>query len=372
MIGRRGRQAPLRPEAGGGRARRRLAARALLACLSVPLLFGACGRAADRAGALRAFLIDGPGTGTWEVQGLSAKRTTWIAPHPDDGAWLLKAEVRSGGDTRPCVALRGTVAREFLEGPWELFARNYVLVGPEREEPTRDGAPAVHLRWAPRVEARDTARHVWFDAGSGQVLQIEDVAREGQRVRGIYRVSPSTGRLDPERMRPGGADGQDICVQAEPESIRMQALLELAPFPLVAPSWLPAGYERIGARYEELDDVRAGVAEPVRLASLLYSDGLGLISIGIAVPSDMDALQEKLAAMGPGDGEPGGCATLPPDAGPVAAGPDRLLRRRSDRCRTVLRLDGLEGVSVTLLCRNELPGDEYVKVMESLKRVTAP
>jgi len=348
------------------------AAGLLVACLLAPLVLAACGRDVDRASALRAFLIEGPGSGTWEVQGLSAKRTTWIAPHPEDGAWLLKAEATSGGDPRPCVALRGTVAREFLEGPWELFARNYVLVGPEREEATRDGAAAVHLRWVPRVEARDTARHVWFDAETGEVLQIEDVAREGQRVRGIYRVSTSTGRLDAENMKPGGAGGQDICVQASIESIPMKVLLELAPFPLVAPRWLPAGYERIAARYEELDDVRGEGVEPVRLASLLYSDGLGLISIGIGMGSDMDALQEKLAAMGPGDGEPGGCPTLPPDAGPVAAGSERMLRRRSDRCRTVLRLDGLEGVSVTLLCRNELPGDDYVKVMESLARVTTP
>ena len=49
-----------------------------------------------------------------------------------------------------------------------------------------------------------------------------------------------------------------------------------------------------------------------------------------------------------------------------------MIRRRTDACRTVLRLDGFEGVSITLLARNELPGDEYVKVMESLARVNTP
>ena len=111
---------------------------------------------------------------------------------------------------------------------------------------------------------------------------------------------------------------------------------------------------------------------PLRLASLLYSDGLGLISVGIGTRSDMDALQQRLIAMGPGDGEPGGCSTLPPDQGYVEVEGQRVIRRRTDTCRTVLRLDGFEGVSVTLLARNELPGDEYVKVMESLARVNTP
>jgi hypothetical protein len=353
----------------GSRFGRRLA---VLACLLVlPLSGTGCGRAPDHAAMLRAFLIDGPGSGTWEVQGIAAKRTTWIAPHPADGAWLLKAEAKAGGDARPCVALRSTVAREFLEGPWDLFTRNYVLVGPAQEERTRDGTPALHLKWVPRVQARDTARHVWFDVESGEVLQIEDVAREGQVVRGIYRTSTSTGELDPKRVLPGGASGQDICMQAESESISMQALLAVVPFPLVAPAWVPAGYARIGARFEELP-VRGADQEPVRLVSLLYSDGLGLISVGIALPPDMDALQARLAQMDPADPAEGGCATLPPEAGQIALARERVLRRRTDRCRTVLRLDDVDGVSVTLLSRNELPGDEYVKLMESLQRVTTP
>jgi hypothetical protein len=344
-------------------------ARVALAGLAFGLLLIGCGRDADHPGALRAFLIDGPGPGTWEVQGVGTSRTTWIAPHPKDGAWLLKADASAQGGAQPCVALRGTVAREFLEGPWDLFARNYVLVGPGETEATRDGTPALHLKWRPRNDDCDTARHVWFDSQTNAVLQIEDVAREGQVVRGIYRVSASTGDLDPGRLLPGGAGGQDICVQAEEAPITLQGLLERAPFPLVAPTWLPQGYARIGARYEELP-LRGRNAEPVRLASLLYSDGLGLISVGVALASDMDALQARLASMDPADG--GGCATLPPEVGPVAVTAERTLRRRTDRCRTVLRLDGLEGVSVTLLCRNELPADEYVRVMESLARVSAP
>jgi hypothetical protein len=336
-----------------------------------------CGRGADHPAALKAFLVDGPGSGTWEVVGLAKRRTTWIAPHPDDGAWLLKREATRDGAGRPCVALRGTVAREFLEAPWELFARNYVARGPARPETLPGGEAALHLTWVPRRAGGETARHVWFDAGTGAVLQIEDVAYQGQKVRGIYRRSTGTGELDPERLRPGRPGGEDICVQTEPESLSLEALLQLAPFPLVAPGWLPAGYERIAARFEELDDVRAPGEEPVRLATLLYSDGLGLISVAVAVRSDMDALHEHMArvrpdAAMPSDGEPGGCATLPPETGPVDLGSERLLRRRTDLCRTVLRLDGLEGVSVTLLSRNELAGDEYVKVMESLGRVTAP
>lgn len=358
---------------GGKGARRRLGA-----WLPGALLLGAlvvapgCGRKSDHPSALKAFLVDGPGSGTWEVVGLAQRRTTWIAPHPEDGAWLLKREVRSDGRGHPCVALRGTVAREFLEAPWELFARNYAPRGPAEEATLPGGARALHLTWVPRRATGDTARHVWFDLERGHVLQIEDVAHQGQRVRGIYRRSTDTGDLDPERLRPGRPGGEDICVQSAPESLSLEGLLQLAPFPLVAPAWLPPGYERIGARYEELGDVRGPGEEPVRLASLLYSDGLGLISIGVAVRSDMDALQQHLSRMRPGDVEPGGCAVLPPETGPVDLGGPQLLRRRTDLCRTVLRLDDVEGVSVTLLSRNELAGDEYVKVMESLKRVSAP
>jgi hypothetical protein len=340
----------------------------------VLLLLAACGRSQDHAAALQAFLVGGPGRGTWEVQGLSTRRTTWIAPQPGDGAWLLKAIATTPGSAmRPCVALRGTVAREFLEAPWELFARNYFAAGGVETTTTREGVAARRVRWIPKHAWGETARHVWFDAGTGEVLQIEDLAAQGQRVRGIYRTSADSGELDPERFSPGGPGGQDICVQGDPDQVTLKELLEKAPFPLVAPTYLPRGYERIGARYEELPAAKGGADhEPLRLASLLYSDGLGLISVGVAVRSDMDALQEKLAALGPADGEPGGCSTLPPEMGVVAVGDKRLLRRRVDLCRTVLRLDGYEGVSVTLLSRNELPGDEYVKVMESLSRVTTP
>lgn len=373
---RAGRQRGALPAAArAGAAARGGLARALLAGLLGTSLWGGCGGTADHAAALREFLVGGPGPGTWEVQGLATRRTTWIAPHPSDGAWLLKAPATSpGGVLRPCVALRGTVAREFLEAPWELFARNYFEAGGAVDEPTREGVPAVKVRWIPRRAWGDTSRSVWFAKDGGAVLQIEDVAAQGQRVRGIYRGSPATGDLDPSKFRPGGPGGQDICVQADPDRVALEELLHRAPFPIVAPAYLPPGYERIGARFEEIAPPKGAPAgaEPLRLASLLYSDGLGLISVGIAVRSDMDALQVRLASLAPGEDDPGGCSTLPADQGYVELAGRRVLRRRVDLCRTILRLDDFEGVSVALLSRNELPGDEYVKVMENLARVTAP
>lgn len=333
----------------------------------------ACGTAPDLPRSLREFLQGGPGPGTWEVQGLSTRRTTWIAPHPEQSGWLLRAQAtREGEALRPCVLLRSAVAREFLEGPWDLFARNYVPAGPAEDAPTRRGDPARRLRWVPRAEAGETSRLVWFDPVDGRVLQIEDVAVQGQRVRGIYRVSEDMGGLNPARLHPGGSGGEDLCVQSEPEPVTIAGLLQRVPFALVAPTYLPPGYERIGARFEELARPGPRGAEPIRLASLLYSDGLGLISIGVAQRADMDALQERLSTSMEGEEPPGGCSTLPPEQTSLQAAEGRVLRRRVDVCRTVLRLDGLEGVSVTLLSRNELPGDEYVKVMESLARVATP
>ncbi len=341
----------------------------LCACLG---LFG-CGREPDLPGSLREFLQGGPGPGTWEVQGVSTRRTTWIAPHPEQSGWLLKAEAQGAdGEVRPCVVLRSTVAREFLEGPWELFARNYVPQGPAEEATTRGGEPALRLKWVPRHPSGDTARWVWFHARDGRVVQLEDLAVQGQRVRGLYHVSDGLGGLDPDAVHPGGAGGQDLCVQSPPEVLTLSGLLARSPFAIVAPAYLPPGYERVAARLEELPRGEGRGGEPLRLASLLFSDGLGLISIGIAVRADMDALQERVGNAMTDDDVAGGCSTLPPEVGLVAVAEGRVLRRRTDLCRTVLRLDGLEGVSVTLLSRNELPGDEYVKVMESLARVTAP
>lgn len=350
------------------------AAGALRGLLLVVLaLAGGCGSERDLPRALREFLQGGPGPGTWEVQGLSTRTTTWIAPHPDDSGWMLKAVATPEGvPVRPCVALRSSVARQFLEGPWDLFARNYTPQGPAEASETRSGQPALRLRWVPRVPAGDTARHVWFDPDSGAVLQIEDVAVQAQRVRGIYRLSASTGGLDPSAVHPGGPGGEDLCVESEPESMTLSALRSRLPFALLVPAYLPPGYERIGARYEELPRGDSPAAPPIRLASLTYSDGLGLISLGIADRADMDALQERLAGAMSGEEASGGCSTPPPEAGAVAVRGGRVLRRRVDVCRTVLRLDGVEGVSVTLLSRNELPGDEYVKVMESLGRPEAP
>ena len=49
-----------------------------------------------------------------------------------------------------------------------------------------------------------------------------------------------------------------------------------------------------------------------------------------------------------------------------------VIRMRTDICRTVVRRDDLDGVSVTIIGRNEIPNDEYLRMVATLEKVGSP
>jgi hypothetical protein len=157
----------------------------------------------------------------------------------------------------------------------------------------------------------------------------------------------------------------------------MEQVVAAAPFPVYEPARLPAGFVRVHQDYVNRPLFRVerrpnGVqvdASPVQMVILRYSDGLARIDLYIAPPEDMRRFEEALRSGRKVD--IGACPTS------IANAPDELIpgdddlvvRRNSDRCRTVLKIDDLGGVTVALVGRNEIPPDAYVEVVKSLARV---
>jgi hypothetical protein len=353
----------------------------LLAALLVALLV--CfprteGPAFDANRALRDLMTEGPGAGAWRSTGLGEERSLWVQPHPEDPTCLLLASSgrgREGG--KPRALPRRWAAAFLVGGRADLFFHNYVLDGPPAPDPGAAGGAQLHAVWRPVARrGGETARHVWLDARTGQVRRVEDRSWNDDAIRTLAWTGPESGPLA-EVLAPGGT--APACRTdrrprgAAPDLARVAAE---APFPLLAPTWLPRGYELLEARYrvwplprgETEPDDEATPRRQIRIAYLLYGDGLGSLSLGIALPQDMDALERAVETMRESRTSPDACPELPEGSRPVAAD-GMVIRRRRDRCRTVLRVDDLHGVSAALLGRNEVPEDEYVRVVQSLEVV---
>ena len=81
----------------------------------------------------------------------------------------------------------------------------------------------------------------------------------------------------------------------------------------------------------------------------------------------MDVIERQNAARmssTTADGE--GCPGLEQEPRKVRS-EGKLVRLRSDTCRTVMRRDDLGDVSVTVLGRNELSAEQYLRVIQSLE-----
>jgi hypothetical protein len=330
-------------------------------------------------------LRQGPGLGRWRIEDVDAPvRVRAIAPWPGDAGKVLVGRVEAtapgGAPADPTTAQAGQVkvfARERLatyvsDAPRHLFFRNYAPAGAPTPATTRDGVSALRVDWVPRHSlGGDTGRRIWYERETFEVVQVEDRSYHGRLLHGLYRIArdpgpmepPATAAEPPSRLPPGW---------------RPRRASE-APFAVPSPSWLPPGFEPTGDGYHEwpvpgsprfdMSERPRGGRErserrTMRVAMLTYSDGLATLSVHVAPPEDVDAMQ-ALAERRDEHRDPAACPSLPGATGVVTEGA-LVIRRRADACRTVLRVDEAEGPSVVLIGRNELPGDAYIRVVRSL------
>jgi len=331
------------------------------------------------------FLQKGPSPGTWETRSLNCVYTHYIAPHPGKRDTFLIAQVSNKGVQAPRAVSRWLVPRFFFRAPAHLFFSNYVRTeGPIGDE-TEDGTKCWRVHWAPRDNLDGlTERIVWFAQYGGHVVQVEDRARNGRLIRRVRRIAEDTGAWDAAEVAAAGHEhivSEPPDPAADPEGMLVE-LASKASFPVYVPSYLPAGFVLVRSTYEVRDAAMtpaAGVSPntkgeprsvPVKLLSQLYSDGLALISVGVARRGDMDIIERLTAGMTEMD-SPTACPGLPTDPRDILH-QGAVIRMRTDVCRTVVRRDDLDGVSVTIIGRNEIPNDEYLRMVATLETVGSP
>jgi hypothetical protein len=344
------------------------------------------GRAADTwTQRLGKFLRAGPTNGTWQTRSRSCIYTSFIAPHPTEAEFFIVAQVDAAGVRKPLVVSRWLIPRHFFRAPAYLFFSNYVRTeGPVREE-LEDGTKTWCVHWGPRYDEggmSETERLAWFTESSGEVVQIEDRSRTGHMIRRVTRVSHTTGAWD---LKDLDLQGLERCVSeppdpaSDPEQGLRQAGVQ-APFDVYRPYYLPPGFVLVRSSYgvcdaslmpgaEEIEDRDPPAQTPVQLVSQLYSDGLAMISVGVAPKEDMNVIEALTAGMAETD-DPAACPGLPADTRDLEQN-GSVIRMRTDTCRIVLRRDDLPRISVTIIGRNELPTEEYLRMIGSLERVEA-
>ena len=329
------------------------------------------------------FLAKGPDAGTWETSFLSTTCQHYIRPHPRRPGFFLIAQVGRDGPRKTQAVSGWLVPRHFFRAPSSLFFSNYQRSeGPIRDT-LADGTEAWRVHWAPRANPEGlTERRVWFAVDTGDVLRVEDRSRTGHLIHSVQKLAADTGDWDPEAL--SEEEIQTCAVAppdpaADPEQILLEAVDD-APFPVFAPTHVPAGFVLVRSTYSICDaariteDLQGEIVEgtrggtPVHLVTQLYSDGMAIISVAIAPREDMDVIEEVSAGMGQDGGEPGTCPGLPAKPQEIKQ-QDSVVRMRSDVCRVVLRRDDLDSTSVTLIGRNELPLDEYLHMIDSMREI---
>ncbi len=345
------------------------------------------GHAADKwTQRLGKFLRAGPTSGTWRTKSLSCTYTSYIAPHPTEREYFLIAQIDGDGLRTPMVVSRWLVGRHFFRAPAHLFFSNYVRTeGPIREE-LDDGTPTWRVHWAPRYNhggLSDTERLVWFTEIGGEVVQVEDRSRTGHTIRRITRIATDTGAWDPKDIDTKELEhlvGSAPAPNADGEEDLREAV-QRAPFDVYQPSYLPPGFVLVRASYSVCDagllpgeEPQPGAAPapetPVQLVTQLYSDGLALISVGVAPKEDMNVIESMTAGMTADQDDPAACPGVPQEVEDLRQN-GSVIRMRTDTCRVVLRRDDLEAVSVTIIGRNELPVEEYLRLIGTLRKVGA-
>ena len=338
--------------------------------------------------AIERFWTEGPRLGTWSVRDISRERRAFFAEHPQDASSLIVGPVHvpdADPDDccnlqQPCAYPRSLVPRFFFRAPAAMFFANYVQRGDAVAERLEDGTDTFRSRWVPRADPEGmTSRTVWVDAEKGDVLRIDDRSRTGHVIRAIRYIAETTGNWTPENFDPETPLCTFQCnkTQVDPAQ-QLEAFAADAPFTVVAPKYLPAGFALIRADLRECalsepsgPSTGAPALEapiPARFLMLLYSDGMASISVGAAPRTDMDAIERRYGAMGGKGADPEACPGLPASPNEIRTDVG-IVRRHADVCRTVFRRDGVHGVSVTVLGNREVPDDEYLEVILSMEPV---
>lgn len=318
------------------------------------------------------FLSVGPVQGTWVVTTSTSAATWQIAPHPTDPELALMAQAAADPNPDPKlrpteVVSRSAVPRLFFEAPAWLFFANYRLEGDSSLDPLPHDPSALRLSWRP-VHTRETSteRRVWFSQKTGRLLSIQDRSRDGRVMRSVACLDAGAATLPvPESLQ------LSPCCGRQPELVTASDIRRAtaAPYSIFEPAWLPAGFMRIRADYRVAPLGPTSGTQEVHRATLLYSDGLALLSVLIAPVPDMNAILSHYGKMPPRSDDPQPCPGLPEKTTEVRD-VDRVVRMRTDVCRTLLsREDVEEGLSFVLMGRNELPLEDYVRAIAKLKRV---
>ncbi len=311
------------------------------------------------------FLDKGPEGGTWETKFLKCVYKTYVAPHPTDRQAYLLGRPQVDGSVKTRAVSRWLVPRHFFRAPASLFFANYHR---SRAPITEESTGTVRVHWRPRADVHgitETERVVWFSRDKHIVLRVEDRSRTGHMTRRVRRLDEGTGDW------PGSVDHATLRrVEAPPpdphadEDQALATVVAKAPFPVYVPKSMPPGFVLVRSSYSIIPTPRDPEAK-VQLVSQLYSDGVALISVGVAPRGDMDAIEMMSAAMDDTT-DPAACPGLPTNPRDIRED-SAMISLRTDVCRTVLRRDDLTGVSVTLIGRNELPIEEYLGMMSTLE-----
>ncbi len=316
------------------------------------------------------FMESGPTRGLWQQESLQGTWDVVVVPHPDEAACVLIGRWR--GDAEGTCGLWPAPRRRFaghvVPGPADLFFRNF-----RRQTVTEevyDQRLVLRATWVPKHDpGGETARIFWVDPRTSEVVRFEDRSIDDGLIRSLTLASRrvedlgldlEAGAGDEARMR--RCLGQ-VKADEDRASPDLRALAEQVPFPLVRPLRVPAGFELNAARRLQFADDPSG-----GLAVLDYRDGMALIRILQGTREAVDAFEARERARDSRHHEDGTCPSIPEGGMPITTGGLRILRRK-DRCRTVLRVDDIEGVSVTVIGRNELSQDAYLEVIESLDAV---
>lgn len=321
-------------------------------------------------GALGRFLNQGPTEGTWAVQAPTKEWVWYFESHPRHQDQVIVAPVYDGETGKVSAISRLGAPLFFYEAPAWMFTANYRQEGLPRYDVMPDGRRAVRAAWRP-VHHTDglTERIAWF-ADDGKVLQIEDYSRTGFMVRRVRRVLDSKAEIDPADIP------SELCCPTMPKvASDDMARASAAPFRVYTPAFLPRGYALVRVVYEDgpLNKKNPIIEPSVQRVSLLYSDGMGIISMAIAPPDHMDAITRHVNKMPVRGGNTDVCPTLSGQPKDLLASRTGVIRMSSDRCRTVLRRDNVgDDLSVMLIGRNELSTETYLRIVQSLKPYKPP